>query len=29
VILLVIGLAANLIASWIGRRFSYGGAVSG
>jgi len=27
VILLVIGLAANLLASWIGRRFSYGGAV--
>jgi phosphate transport system permease protein len=28
VILLVIGLAANLLAGWIGRRFSYGGAVS-
>jgi phosphate transport system permease protein len=28
VILLAIGLAANLIASWIGRRFSYGGAVN-
>lgn len=28
VILLVIGLAANLIASWIGRRFSYSGAVN-
>ena len=28
VILLVIGLAANLVASWIGRRFSYGGAVN-
>jgi phosphate transport system permease protein len=28
VILLVISLAANLAASWIGRRFSYGGAVS-
>jgi phosphate transport system permease protein len=28
VILLVIGLAANLIAVWIGRRFSYGGAVA-
>ncbi|HET8565170.1 MAG TPA: phosphate ABC transporter permease subunit PstC [Solirubrobacterales bacterium] len=27
-ILLVIGLAANLIASWVGRRFSYSGAVS-
>jgi phosphate transport system permease protein len=29
VILLVIGLVANLLAGWIGRRFSYGGAVSG
>jgi phosphate transport system permease protein len=28
VILLVIGLAANLIAGWVGRRFSYGGAVN-
>jgi phosphate transport system permease protein len=28
-ILLVISLVANLAASWIGRRFSYGGAVSG
>jgi phosphate transport system permease protein len=28
VILLVIGLAANLLASWIGRRFGYGGTVS-
>jgi phosphate transport system permease protein len=28
VILLVISLAANLAASWIGRRFSYAGAVS-
>jgi phosphate transport system permease protein len=28
VILLVIGLAANLIASWIGRRFSYSGTVN-
>ncbi|HSS42157.1 MAG TPA: phosphate ABC transporter permease subunit PstC [Solirubrobacterales bacterium] len=28
VILLVISLAANLAASWIGRRFSYGGAVN-
>jgi phosphate transport system permease protein len=28
VILLVIGLAANLVASWIGRRFSYSGAVN-
>jgi phosphate transport system permease protein len=28
VILLVIGLVANLIASWIGRRFSYSGAVN-
>jgi len=28
VILLVIGLAANLLAGWIGRRFSYGGAVN-
>jgi phosphate transport system permease protein len=28
VILLAIGLAANLIAGWIGRRFSYSGAVS-
>jgi phosphate transport system permease protein len=28
VILLVIGLASNLIAQWIGRRFSYGGAVA-
>lgn len=28
VILLVIGLLANLLAGWIGRRFSYGGAVS-
>src|SRR3954454_20038456 len=28
VILLVIGLAANLIASWIGRRFSYSGTLS-
>ena len=28
VILLVIGLAANLLASWIGRRFSYSGAVN-
>lgn len=28
VILLVIGLGANLVASWIGRRFSYGGAVN-
>ena len=27
-ILLVISLAANLAANWIGRRFSYGGAVS-
>jgi phosphate transport system permease protein len=27
VILLVIGLASNLLAQWIGRRFSYGGAV--
>ena len=27
-ILLVISLAANLLASWIGRRFSYSGAVS-
>jgi phosphate transport system permease protein len=27
-ILLVISLVANLIASWIGRRFSYGGAVN-
>jgi phosphate transport system permease protein len=29
VILLVIGLASNLIAQWIGRRFSFGGAVNG
>jgi phosphate transport system permease protein len=28
VILLVIGLTANLIAGWIGRRFSYSGAVN-
>lgn len=28
VILLVIGIAANLVASWIGRRFSYSGAVN-
>jgi phosphate transport system permease protein len=28
VILLVIGLVANLVASWIGRRFSYSGAVN-
>ena len=28
VMLLVIGLASNLIAQWIGRRFSYGGAVA-
>jgi len=28
VILLVIGLAANLLAGWIGRRFSYSGAVN-
>jgi phosphate transport system permease protein len=28
VILLVIGLIANLLAGWIGRRFSYGGAVN-
>lgn len=28
VILLAIGLVANLLAGWIGRRFSYGGAVS-
>src|SRR3954452_16616225 len=28
VILLVIGLVANLIAGWIGRRFSYSGAVN-
>lgn len=28
VILLVIGLLANLAAGWIGRRFSYGGAVN-
>jgi phosphate transport system permease protein len=28
VILLAIGLAANLFASWIGRRFSYSGAMS-
>ena len=28
VILLVIGLASNLIAQWIGRRFSYAGAVA-
>src|SRR4051794_27682524 len=28
VILLAIGLAANLLAGWIGRRFSYGGAVN-
>jgi phosphate transport system permease protein len=28
VILLVIGLAANLVAGWIGRRFSYSGAVN-
>jgi len=28
VILLVIGLLANLLAGWIGRRFGYGGAVS-
>lgn len=28
VILLAIGLGANLIAAWIGRRFSYGGAVN-
>lgn len=28
VILLVIGLAANLIANWIGRRFGYAGAAS-
>lgn len=28
VILLAIGLAANLLAVWIGRRFSYGGAVA-
>jgi len=28
VILLVIGLVANLAAGWIGRRFSYGGATS-
>jgi phosphate transport system permease protein len=28
VILLVIGLVSNLIAQWIGRRFSYSGAVS-
>jgi phosphate transport system permease protein len=28
VILLVIGLSANLIANWIGRRFSYSGAVN-
>lgn len=28
VILLVIGLVANLLAGWIGRRFSYSGAVS-
>jgi len=28
VILLVIGLIANLIAGWIGRRFSYSGAVN-
>jgi phosphate transport system permease protein len=27
VILLVIGLASNLVAQWIGRRFGYGGAV--
>ncbi|HSC21593.1 MAG TPA: ABC transporter permease subunit, partial [Solirubrobacterales bacterium] len=28
VILLVIGLGANLLAGWIGRRFSYSGAVN-
>jgi phosphate transport system permease protein len=28
VILLVIGLATNLLAQWIGRRFGYGGAVA-
>lgn len=28
VILLVIGLASNLVAQWIGRRFSYGGATA-
>jgi phosphate transport system permease protein len=29
VILLVIGLVANLLAGWIGRRFSYGGVYTG
>jgi phosphate transport system permease protein len=29
VMLLVIGLVANLVASWIGRRFSYGGVYPG